>query len=108
MRAPSSSGGEPRNAIGVTDLWIAGYSDRKRQSGEGRKPPDRLYLKNPCKTQESAPVAQWIEQRFPKPRAQVRFLPGASVRLNCASPAKLHSPYRAERRIPMHRASPFL
>jgi hypothetical protein len=24
-----------------------------------------------------APVAQWIEQRFPKPRAQVRFLPGA-------------------------------
>src|SRR5207248_11593678 len=27
-----------------------------------------------------APVAQWIEQRFPKPRAQVRFLPGASDR----------------------------
>ena len=26
-----------------------------------------------------APVAQWIEQRFPKPRAQVRFLPGASA-----------------------------
>ena len=25
----------------------------------------------------NAPVAQWIEQRFPKPRAQVRFLPGA-------------------------------
>src|SRR4051794_6581397 len=25
----------------------------------------------------SAPVAQWIEQRFPKPRAQVRFLSGA-------------------------------
>src|SRR3954451_20019024 len=25
-----------------------------------------------------APVAQWIEQRFPKPRAQVRFLSGAS------------------------------
>src|SRR5437868_2945669 len=24
-----------------------------------------------------APVAQWIEQRFPKPRAQVRFLAGA-------------------------------
>src|SRR3954454_9325368 len=24
-----------------------------------------------------APVAQWIEQWFPKPRAQVRFLPGA-------------------------------
>ena len=27
-----------------------------------------------------APVAQWIEQRFPKPRAQVRFLPGALSR----------------------------
>jgi hypothetical protein len=26
---------------------------------------------------KSAPVAQWIEQRFPKPRAQVRFLSGA-------------------------------
>jgi hypothetical protein len=26
---------------------------------------------------DKAPVAQWIEQRFPKPRAQVRFLPGA-------------------------------
>src|SRR5438067_9319952 len=25
-----------------------------------------------------APVAQWIEQRFPKPRALVRFRPGAS------------------------------
>ena len=25
-----------------------------------------------------APVAQWREQRFPKPRAQVRFLPGAN------------------------------
>jgi hypothetical protein len=25
-----------------------------------------------------APVAQWIEQRFPKPRAHVRFMPGAS------------------------------
>src|SRR5581483_2618981 len=26
-----------------------------------------------------APVAQWTEQRFPKPRAQVRFLPGAPL-----------------------------
>ena len=25
----------------------------------------------------TAPVAQWIEQRFPKPRAHVRFMPGA-------------------------------
>ena len=28
-----------------------------------------------------APVAQWIEQRFPKPRAQVRFLSGALAAL---------------------------
>jgi hypothetical protein len=26
---------------------------------------------------KNAPVAQWIEQRFPKPRALVRFRPGA-------------------------------
>jgi hypothetical protein len=26
-----------------------------------------------------APVAQWIEQWFPKPRAHVRFMPGASI-----------------------------
>jgi hypothetical protein len=26
---------------------------------------------------ENAPVAQWIEQWFPKPRAHVRFVPGA-------------------------------
>jgi hypothetical protein len=32
----------------------------------------------PANRQFPAPVAQWIEQRFPKPRAQVRFLPGAS------------------------------
>ncbi len=25
----------------------------------------------------NAPVAQWIEQRFPKPRALVQFRPGA-------------------------------
>ena len=35
---------------------------------------------NTCKSAISAPVAQWIEQRFPKPRAQVRFLPGALSR----------------------------
>jgi hypothetical protein len=32
---------------------------------------------NRLKQAKNAPVAQWIEQRFPKPRAQVRFLPGA-------------------------------
>src|SRR3954469_9932042 len=31
----------------------------------------------------SAPVAQWIEQRFPKPRAQVRFLSGALAGRHC-------------------------
>ena len=34
-------------------------------------------------TQDSAPVAQWIEQRFPKPRAQVRFLSGACRPRSC-------------------------
>src|SRR3954447_4510993 len=33
-----------------------------------------------------APVAQWIEQRFPKPRAQVRFLSGALLRLDTDRP----------------------
>jgi hypothetical protein len=41
-----------------------------------RMPPGRT-TRTSCKTQCFAPVAQWIEQRFPKPRAQVRFLPGA-------------------------------
>jgi hypothetical protein len=30
-------------------------------------------------TGAQAPVAQWKEQRFPKPRALVRFRPGASL-----------------------------
>src|SRR5262245_19391519 len=34
----------------------------------------------------SAPVAQWIEQRFPKPRAHVRFMPGAFPLLEPGSP----------------------
>src|SRR5712692_3351138 len=33
----------------------------------------------------SAPVAQWIEQRFPKPRAQVRFFSGAWPERACKS-----------------------
>ena len=33
-----------------------------------------------------APVAQWIEQRFPKPRALVRFRPGASLDLSTRGP----------------------
>ena len=35
-----------------------------------------LVLAQPSR---NAPVAQWIEQRFPKPRALVRFRPGASA-----------------------------
>ena len=38
----------------------------------------RPSVRKPCKQGKTAPVAQWIEQRFPKPRAQVRFWPGAS------------------------------
>src|SRR5919197_1309705 len=36
-------------------------------------------------------VAQWIEQRFPKPRAEVRFLPGALTPggTDCEVPAPL-------------------
>jgi hypothetical protein len=37
-------------------------------------------------TDRRAPVAQWIEQRFPKPRAQVRLLPGVSP-LSMRNPA---------------------
>src|SRR4051812_12873246 len=37
----------------------------------------RRFSRNPCKIGQNAPVAQWIEQRFPKPRAHVRFMPGA-------------------------------
>ena len=40
---------------------------------------DEARLDSRRRRAPSAPVAQWIEQRFPKPRAQVRFLPGASV-----------------------------
>src|SRR5579862_6180788 len=47
--------------------------------------PDRRYSRRP-----DAPVAQWIEQRFPKPRAQVRFLPGASSRPARGSAARLN------------------
>ena len=40
--------------------------------------PDGQSIAAGCATVcPPAPVAQWIEQRFPKPRAQVRFLPGA-------------------------------
>jgi hypothetical protein len=34
--------------------------------------------RNRLEQAQNAPVAQWIEQRFPKPRAHVRFMPGAS------------------------------
>ena len=37
-------------------------------------------------------VAQWIEQRFPKPRAQVRFLPGASTRVTRAARQRAAKP----------------
>jgi hypothetical protein len=42
---------------------------------------------------KNAPVAQWIEQRFPKPRAQVRFLPGASRRRKPKAPVS--RPFRS-------------
>ena len=41
---------------------------------------DRATMPTNGVVEPKAPVAQWIEQRFPKPRAQVRFLPGALAR----------------------------
>ena len=37
------------------------------------------FAENYLQNKDFAPVAQWIEQRFPKPRALVRFRPGASM-----------------------------
>jgi hypothetical protein len=44
-----------------------------------------------------APVAQWIGQRFPKPRAHVRFMPGAlaTSRASCWSGHHQRRPPRA-------------
>ena len=48
--------------------------------GVPRRPsPHRPQAHGPGTPRLRAPVAQWIEQWFPKPRAQVRFLPGASA-----------------------------
>ena len=48
---------------------------------EGQEESALEWIELPCGLNRMvkliAPVAQWIEQRFPKPRAQVRFLPGA-------------------------------
>ena len=40
-----------------------------------------------------APVAQWIEQRFPKPRAQVRFLSGALTNSPAEAPLAVARPW---------------
>src|SRR5207253_3218089 len=42
--------------------------------------PARLWNRLAALRSAEAPVAQWIEQRFPKPRALVRFRPGALAR----------------------------
>ena len=47
-----------------------------RQLRPRRHPKGRVPFPAPLPSRR-APVAQWIEQWFPKPRAQVRFLPGA-------------------------------
>ena len=59
--------------------------DRTQLGTRDAEHPPTIRLE--CREQEPAqtrivelfaPVAQWIEQRFPKPRAQVQFLSGAS------------------------------
>src|SRR5215210_8561410 len=75
-------------------------SEPARRNGTSCRRLDRRYSARgigragtgtPCSRTLSAPVAQWIEQRFPKPRAQVRFRPGASPvakRVTAETPAK--------------------
>ena len=52
--------------------WI-----EKQTAQQGREQQERELQKKYLQIPYFAPVAQWIEQWFPKPRAQVRFLPGA-------------------------------
>ena len=55
---------------------LAGYEDARSPK---TVPALRAHLASRRRS-ERAPVAQWIEQWFPKPCAQVRFLPGVPVR----------------------------
>jgi hypothetical protein len=51
-----------------------------KASTRSRRSCEPGYSERRLNAQEAnAPVAQWIEQRFPKPRALVRFRPGASA-----------------------------
>ena len=50
-----------------------------RHSPKVRAPPTGDPAQKAGTMVPAAPVAQWIEQRFPKPRALVRFRPGASL-----------------------------
>ena len=52
----------PSDSWGPLGWWIESQAGRSAEI-----PANRPF----------APVAQWIEQRFPKPRALVRFRPGA-------------------------------
>ena len=49
----------------------------------------------PAWLSQNAPVAQWIEQRFPKPCAQVRFLSGASGRSRRAASLRAETTSRS-------------
>ncbi len=51
------------------------HASSVRRVSASPRPPERLAPNGTV--DRTAPVAQWIEQRFPKPRAQVRFLSGA-------------------------------
>ena len=56
-------------------VWVV--PSRAAHRGRRRSRPRRKSSDARLQFHPSAPVAQWIEQRFPKPRAQVRFLSGA-------------------------------
>src|SRR5439155_18993348 len=56
---------------------LSAYGHRSPDAPETCVPPLVRGRPLPALHCPVAPVAQWIEQRFPKPRALVRFRPGA-------------------------------
>src|ERR1700730_12357348 len=73
-----------------------------------RKPGDEAPFQ--VQNWRCAPVAQGIEQRFPKPRAEVRVLPGAPpfpfAPRSAPTRARHASPLQGNRYVEATRASP--
>jgi hypothetical protein len=72
---PAAASAAVAEASGSTLFSSRAPSDRGRRKEPGTGRLRSAYDRLRCLP---APVAQWIEQRFPKPRALVRFRPGAS------------------------------